>query len=58
MLTHFLLLIMQGGISSGYTKIVEEKGAGSGTYSPEGIALFRVSGTAIHNNKTLQVDAV
>jgi len=52
------MVILKGGISSGYTKIVEEKGAGSGTYSPEGIALFRVSGTAIHNNKTLQVDAL
>jgi hypothetical protein len=28
------------------------------TYSSEGIALIRVSGTSVHNNKTLQVDAV
>ncbi|VAH85355.1 unnamed protein product [Triticum turgidum subsp. durum] len=51
------MVILKGGISSGYKKITEEKGAASGSYSPEGIALFRVSGTAIHNNKTLHVDA-
>ncbi|VAH69295.1 unnamed protein product [Triticum turgidum subsp. durum] len=52
------MVILKGGISSGYKKITEEKGAASGTYSPEGIALLRVSGTAIHNNKTLHVDAL
>ncbi|KAF7033279.1 hypothetical protein CFC21_044390 [Triticum aestivum] len=52
------MVILKGGISSGYKKITEEKGAASGSYSPEGIALFRVSGTAIHNNKTLHVDAL
>ncbi|XP_044978457.1 villin-2-like isoform X1 [Hordeum vulgare subsp. vulgare] len=52
------MVILKGGIGSGYKKITEEKGATSGTYSPEGIALFRVSGTAIHNNKTLHVDAL
>jgi len=52
------MVILKGGIGSGYKKITEEKGAASGTYSPEGIALFRVSGTAIHNNKTLHVDAL
>uniref|UniRef100_A0A453GNU6 Gelsolin-like domain-containing protein n=1 Tax=Aegilops tauschii subsp. strangulata TaxID=200361 RepID=A0A453GNU6_AEGTS len=52
------MVILKGGISSGYKKITEEKGAASGSYSPDGIALFRVSGTAIHNNKTLHVDAL
>lgn len=49
---------MQGGISSGYQKCVEEKGLKDETYSGDGIALFRISGTSIHNNKVLQVDAV
>ncbi|KAM3335891.1 hypothetical protein ACQJBY_030057 [Aegilops geniculata] len=52
------MVILKGGISSGYKKITEEKGAASGSYSPDGIALFRVSGTAIHNKKTLHVDAL
>lgn len=49
---------MQGGISSGYKKFVEEKGMKDETYCADGIALVRVSGTSVHNNKTLQVDAV
>jgi len=48
---------MQGGISSGYKKFVEEKGLKDETYCADGIALIRVSRTS-HNNKTLQVDAV
>ncbi|CAM0885118.1 unnamed protein product [Alopecurus aequalis] len=52
------MVILKGGISSGYKKIADEKGVGSGTYSAEGIALFQISGTAIHNNKTLQVDSL
>uniref|UniRef100_A0ACD5WKA8 Uncharacterized protein n=1 Tax=Avena sativa TaxID=4498 RepID=A0ACD5WKA8_AVESA len=52
------MVILKGGISSGYKKIADEKGVGSGTYSAEGIALIRVSGTAIHSNKTLQVEAL
>lgn len=49
---------MQGGISSGYKKFVEEKGLKDETYCADGVALIRISGTAVHNNKTLQVDAV
>ncbi|XP_039813636.1 villin-2-like [Panicum virgatum] len=52
------MVILKGGIGSGYKKLVEEKGVTGETYSSEGIALFRVSGTSIHNNKILQVDAV
>jgi len=52
------MVILKGGIGSGYKKLIEEKGATAETYSTEGIALIRVSGTSIHNNKTLQVDAV
>jgi hypothetical protein len=49
---------MQGGISSGYKKSIEEKGLKDETYSGTGIALVHIHGTSIHNNKTLQVDAV
>ncbi|KAM0930039.1 hypothetical protein ACQ4PT_001217 [Festuca glaucescens] len=52
------MVILKGGISSGYKTIADEKGVGSGTYSAEGIAVFRISGTAIHSNKTLQVDSL
>nr|ACR35067.1 unknown [Zea mays] len=52
------MIILKGGIGSGYKKLIEEKGATGETYTTEGIALIRVSGTSIHNNKTLQVDTV
>nr|CAB3495896.1 unnamed protein product [Digitaria exilis] len=52
------MVILKGGISSGYKKFVEEKGMKDETYCADGIALVRVSGTSVHNNKTLQVDAV
>ena len=54
----FVWKIMQGGISSGYKKSIEEKGLKDETYSATGIALVHIHGTSIHNNKTLQVDAV
>ena len=50
--------IMQGGTSSGYKKFIEEKGLKDETYCADDVALIRISGTAVHNNKTLQVDAV
>ncbi|KAK8445877.1 hypothetical protein SEVIR_9G402100v4 [Setaria viridis] len=52
------MVILKGGISSGYKKFVEEKGLTDETYCVDGVALIRVSGTSVHNNKTLQVDAV
>ncbi|CAL4930935.1 unnamed protein product [Urochloa decumbens] len=52
------MVILKGGISSGYKNFVEEKGLTDETYCAEGVALIRVSGTSVHNNKTLQVDAV
>ncbi|KAG8097407.1 hypothetical protein GUJ93_ZPchr0013g35403 [Zizania palustris] len=52
------MVILKGGISSGYQKFVEEKGLKDETYSGDGIALVRISGTSIHNNKAIQVDAV
>lgn len=35
-----------------------EKGSPDETYTPESIALIQVSGTGVHNNKALQVEAV
>lgn len=45
-------------MSSGYKKFIAEKGLTDETYTQESIALIRVSGTAIHNSKAVQVDAV
>uniref|UniRef100_A0ACD5WVP1 Uncharacterized protein n=1 Tax=Avena sativa TaxID=4498 RepID=A0ACD5WVP1_AVESA len=52
------MVILKGGISSGYKKSIEEKGLKDETYSSTGIALVHIQGTSVHNNKTLQVDAV
>lgn len=35
-----------------------DKGASDETYTAESIALIRISGTSIYNNKSVQVDAV
>lgn len=51
-------LPFQGGLSSGYKKFIEDKGLTDETYTPDGIALIRISGTSVHNNKAVQVDAV
>nr|XP_011468035.1 PREDICTED: villin-3-like [Fragaria vesca subsp. vesca] len=52
------MVVLEGGLSSGYKKFVEEKGLADETYTAECVALFRLSGTSIHNNKAVQVDAV
>ncbi|GAU30060.1 hypothetical protein TSUD_332290, partial [Trifolium subterraneum] len=52
------MVVLKGGVSSGYKKLIADKGLADETYTPEGIALIRISGTSIHNNKTMQVDAV
>jgi hypothetical protein len=39
-------------------KLIEENSVTGDIYSSEGIALIRVSGTSIYNNKTVQVDTV
>ncbi|XP_058738233.1 villin-3 [Vicia villosa] len=52
------MVVLKGGLSSGYKKLVAEKGLPDETYSAESIALIRISGTSTHNNKTVQVDAV
>ena len=49
---------VQGGLGSGYKKFVEEKGLADETYSKDGVALFEISGTSLHDNKAIQVDEV
>ena len=50
--------MLQGGLSSGYKKLIADKGLPDETYTAESIALIRISRTSIHNNKAMQVDAV
>uniref|UniRef100_A0A2P2MLP8 Gelsolin-like domain-containing protein n=1 Tax=Rhizophora mucronata TaxID=61149 RepID=A0A2P2MLP8_RHIMU len=52
------MVVLKGGLSSGYKKYVAEKGLLDETYTSDGVALFRVSGVSVHNNKIMQVDPV
>ncbi|TKY53361.1 Villin-2 protein [Spatholobus suberectus] len=52
------MVVLKGGLSSGYKKLIADKGVSDETYTAESIALIRISGTSIHNNKSVQVDAV
>uniref|UniRef100_A0A1J3ISD7 Villin-2 n=1 Tax=Noccaea caerulescens TaxID=107243 RepID=A0A1J3ISD7_NOCCA len=52
------MVVLKGGLSSGYKNSVEEKGSQDETYTPDAIALIQVSGTGVHNNKALQVELV
>ncbi|XP_074276815.1 villin-2-like isoform X1 [Silene latifolia] len=52
------MVVLKGGLSSGYRKFVEEKGLADETYSDDGVALIEISGTSLHNNKAIQVDGV
>ncbi|MED6184361.1 Villin-2 [Stylosanthes scabra] len=52
------MVVLKGGLSSGYKSSISAKGISDETYTPESIALIRISGTSVHNNKAVQVDAV
>ncbi|RYR51807.1 hypothetical protein Ahy_A06g026783 [Arachis hypogaea] len=52
------MVVLKGGLSSGYKKLVADKGLQDETYTAESVALIRISRTAIHNNNAVQVDAV
>ncbi|XP_020539416.1 villin-3 isoform X2 [Jatropha curcas] len=52
------MVLLKGGLSSGYKKHIEDKGLTDGTYTTDCVALFRISGTSPHKNKIEQVDAV
>jgi hypothetical protein len=45
-------------LSTGYKNFITDKGLSDETYTEESVALIRISGTSIHNNKAVQVDAV
>ncbi|XP_010088412.2 villin-3 [Morus notabilis] len=51
------MVVLKGGLSSGYKKFIAEKGLADETYTADGVALIRISGTSVHNNKALQVEA-
>ncbi|PIA48474.1 hypothetical protein AQUCO_01400812v1 [Aquilegia coerulea] len=51
------MVILKGGISSGYKKLITDKDLTDDTYTADGVALIRISGTSLHDNKTVQVDA-
>ncbi|XP_011048056.1 PREDICTED: villin-3-like isoform X1 [Populus euphratica] len=51
------LVILKGGQSSGYKNSLAEKGSDE-TYTADSVALFRISGTSVHNNKAVQIKAV
>ncbi|KAH0721258.1 hypothetical protein KY290_006737 [Solanum tuberosum] len=52
------LLVLKGGLSSGYKNYIADKGLNDETYTADSVALIQVSGTSVHNNKAVQVDAV
>ncbi|KAL2466043.1 Villin-2 [Abeliophyllum distichum] len=52
------MVILKGGMSSGYKNYIADKGLNDETYTDDGVALVRISGTSVHNNKAIQVDAV
>nr|GMD41766.1 villin-2-like [Ipomoea batatas] len=52
------LVILKGGLSSGYKNYIADKGLNDETYTADSVALIQISGTSVHNNKAVQVDAV
>ncbi|KAK8649261.1 hypothetical protein V6N13_129992 [Hibiscus sabdariffa] len=52
------MVVLKGGLSTGYKKRIASKGLTDETHTADCVALFQISGTVVHNNKALQVDAV
>ncbi|KAL2225959.1 UNVERIFIED_CONTAM: Villin-3 [Sesamum indicum] len=52
------MVVLKGGLSSGYKNYIADKGLNDETYTADGVALIRISGTSRHNNKAVQVEAV
>ncbi|KAL1362835.1 hypothetical protein AAHE18_03G109100 [Arachis hypogaea] len=52
------MVVLKGGLSSRYKSSISDKEISDETYMAESIALIRISGTSVHNNKAVQVDAV
>ncbi|XP_047941844.1 villin-3-like [Salvia hispanica] len=51
------MVVLKGGVSSGYKNYIADKGLNDETYTSDGVALIRISGTSPHNNKAAQVEA-
>ncbi|XP_059646294.1 villin-3 isoform X2 [Cornus florida] len=51
------MVVLKGGLSSGYKNYVADKGLNDETYTADSVALIQISGTFVHNNKVVQVDA-
>ncbi|TYK25445.1 villin-3 [Cucumis melo var. makuwa] len=51
-------VVLKGGLSSGYKKVIADKALADETYTEDSVALIRLSQTSIHNNKAVQVEAV
>ncbi|GFY80564.1 villin 3 [Actinidia rufa] len=52
------MVVLKGGMSSGYKNYIADKGLNDETYTADCVALIRISGTSVHNNKVEQIDAV
>ncbi|KAL8200069.1 hypothetical protein R6Q57_011408 [Mikania cordata] len=52
------MVVLKGGLSSGYKNYIADKGLNDETYSSDEVALIQISGTSVHNNKAVQVEAV
>ncbi|CAI9779484.1 unnamed protein product [Fraxinus pennsylvanica] len=51
------MVVLKGGMSSGYKNYIADKGLNDETYTADSVALIQISGTSVHNNKAVQVDA-
>ncbi|CAK9183963.1 unnamed protein product [Ilex paraguariensis] len=51
------MVVLKGGMSSGYKHYIADKGLNDETYTTDCVALIRISGTSVHNNKVVQVNA-
>ncbi|KAL0334312.1 UNVERIFIED_CONTAM: Villin-2 [Sesamum angustifolium] len=52
------MVVLKGGMSSGYKNYIADKGLNDETYTADGVALISISGTSRHKNKAVQVEAV
>lgn len=52
------MIILKGGLSTGYKKSIADKGLNDDTYTSDCLALIRISGSAPHFCKAVQVDPV
>ncbi|XP_078179522.1 villin-2-like [Carex rostrata] len=52
------MIVLMGGLSSSYKKLIEDKKLIDRTYSSDGMALIQFTSTSFNINKAIQVDAV